>query len=111
MKEGHTVDELSRLIRPCIGLTNGDAQAAAKLYDSIIENLEKRAPTNEAENMQRKALDATCKYAEKKHRQRAMTIAEPEMHLHITEGQMKEYGSQQHRLSWNSKKEMEYIRR
>ena len=78
MKEGHTVDELSRLIRPCIGLTKGDAQAAAKLYDSIIENLKKEHPRMKPENMQRKALDATCKYAEKKHRQRAMTIAQTE---------------------------------
>lgn len=78
MKEGHTVDELSRLIRPCIGLTKGDAQAAAKLYDSIIENLKKEHPRMKPENMQRKALDATCKYAERKHRQRAMTIAQTE---------------------------------
>lgn len=78
MKEGHTVDELSRLIRPCIGLTKGDAQAAVKLYDSIIENLKKEHPRMKPENMQRKALDATCKYAERKHRQRAMTIAQTE---------------------------------
>lgn len=78
MKEGHTVDELSRLIRPCIGLTKGDAQAAVKLYDSIIENLKKEHPRMKPESIQRKALDATCKYAERKHRQRAMTIAQTE---------------------------------
>jgi len=78
MRDGHTVDELSRLIRPCIGLTERDTRAAARLYDSIIETLKKEHPRMKPENMQRKALDATCKYAERKHRQRAMTIARTE---------------------------------
>ena len=30
MRESHTVDELARLIRPCIGLTEGDARAYAR---------------------------------------------------------------------------------
>lgn len=78
MREQHTVDELSRFIRPCIGLTKGDAKAVAKLYDSIIENLKKEHPRMKPESMQKKALDAACKYAERKHRQRAMTIARTE---------------------------------
>lgn len=78
MRDGHTVDELSRLIRPCIGLTERDAKAAAKLYDSIVETLKKDHPRMKPESIQKKALDATCKYAERKHRQRAMTIAQTE---------------------------------
>lgn len=78
MREQHTVNELSRFIRPCIGLTKGDAKAVAKLYDSIIENLKKEHPRMKPESMQKKALDAACKYAERKHRQRAMTIARTE---------------------------------
>lgn len=78
MKDGHTVDELSRLIRPCIGLTEGDAKAAARLYDSIVENLKKEHPRMKPESIRRKALDATAKYAERKHRQRALTIAQTE---------------------------------
>lgn len=78
MKERHTVDELSRLIRPCIGLTKGDAKAASRLYDSIVENLKKEHPRMKPESIRKKALDATQKYAERKHRERAMTIAQTE---------------------------------
>ncbi len=78
MREGHTVDELARLIRPCIGLTEGDAKAAARLYDSIAANLRKEHPRMKPESVRRKALDATQKYAERKHRARAMTIAQTE---------------------------------
>lgn len=78
MKERHTVDELSRLIRPCIGLTKGDAKAASRLYDSIVENLKKEHPRMKPESIRKKALDATRKYAERKHRERAMTITQTE---------------------------------
>ena len=78
MRDGHTVDELSRLVRPCIGLTEGDAKAATRLYDSIVANLRQEHPRMKPESIRRKALDATQKYAERKHRQRAMTIAQTE---------------------------------
>lgn len=78
MKDSHTVDELSRLIRPCIGLTEGDTKAAARLYDSIVANLKKEHPRMKPESIRKKALDATQKYAERKHRERAMTIAQTE---------------------------------
>ena len=78
MKDGHTVDELSRLIRPCIGLTESDAKAAVRFYDNIVANLRKDHPRMKLENIRRKALDAAQKYAERKHRARAMTIAQTE---------------------------------
>lgn len=78
MRDGHTVDELARLIRPCIGLTAGDAKAASKLYDSIVGNMKKEHPRMKPESIKRKALDATQKYAERKHRYRAFTIAQTE---------------------------------
>lgn len=78
MRDAHTVDELSRLIRPCIGLTEGNAKAAARFYDNIVANLRKEHPRMKPESIRRKALDATQKYAERKHRQRAMTIAQTE---------------------------------
>lgn len=78
MRDGHTVDELSRLIRPCIGLTEGDAKAATRFYDNIVATLKKEHPRMKTENIRKKALDATSKYAERKHRQRAMTIAQTE---------------------------------
>lgn len=78
VRDGHTVDELSRLIRPCIGLTEGDAKAAVRFYDNLVATLKKEHPRMKPESIRRKALDATQKYAERKHRQRAMTIAQTE---------------------------------
>lgn len=78
MRDGHTVDELARLIRPCIGLTERDAKAASRLYDNIVENMKKEHPRMKPESIKRKALDATQKYAERKLRQRAYTIAQTE---------------------------------
>lgn len=78
MIEGHTVDELARMIRPCIGLTEGQAKANARYYDSIVANLKKEHPRMKPESIQKKAQDAAAKYAERQHRQRAMTIAQTE---------------------------------
>lgn len=78
MRDSHTVDELARMIRPCIGLTEGQAKANAKYYDSIVANLKKEHPRMKKESIQRRARDAAQKYAERQHRQRAMTIAQTE---------------------------------
>lgn len=75
----HTVDELARLIRPCIGLTDGDSKATLRYYDSIARTLREDHPRMKPESVRRKALDAAAKYAEKKHRARAFTIAQTEM--------------------------------
>jgi hypothetical protein len=78
MRDTHTVDELSRMIRPCIGLTKGQVQSNVKLYDHIISSYRKEHPKMKMDAIKRKALDATLKYAERQHRERAMTIAETE---------------------------------
>ena len=78
MKDSHTVDELARLIRPCIGLTEGQAKANARYYDNIVANLRKEHPRMKPESIRKKALDAAQKYAERQHRERAMTIAQTE---------------------------------
>ena len=78
MRDGHTVDELARMIRPCIGLTAGQAAANARYYDSIVETLKKEHPKMKAESMRKKAREAAQKYAEKQHRERAFTIAQTE---------------------------------
>lgn len=78
MRESHTVDELARLIRPCIGLTEGDARANARYYDNIVATMRKEHPRMKIESIRRKALDAAQKYAEKQHRARAFTIAQTE---------------------------------
>lgn len=78
MLDGHTVDELSRMIRPCIGLTEGQARANARYYDNIVETLRKEHPRMKDESVQAKAREAAMKYAERQHRYRAMTIAQTE---------------------------------
>lgn len=78
MREGHTVDELARMIRPCIGLTESQAKAYARYYDSIVANLRKEHPRMKIESVRRKARDAALKYAERQHRERAFTIAQTE---------------------------------
>ena len=78
MRESHTVDELARLIRPCIGLTESDAKANARYYDNIVATMRKEHPRMKIESIRRKALDASQKYAEKQHRARAFTIAQTE---------------------------------
>lgn len=79
MIDRHTVDELARLIRPCIGLTKGQAEANARYYDSIVAQMKKDHPRMKEESIRRKAREAAAKYAEKQHRGRAMTIAQTEM--------------------------------
>lgn len=82
----HTVDELARFIRPCIGLTEGDTKAVLKLYDSVKDTLRANHPRMKPENIRKKALDAAQKYAEKKHRQRAFTIAQTELEFAYNRG-------------------------
>ena len=78
MTDSHTVDELARLIRPCIGLTEAQAKANTRYYDSIVENLKKEHPRMKKESVRKKAQDAALKYAERQHQYRAMTIAQTE---------------------------------
>lgn len=77
--ERYTVDELSRMIRPCIGLTESQTKANMRYYNNIVDNLKKEHPRMKEESVKKKALDASTKYAERQHRQRAMTIAQTEM--------------------------------
>lgn len=76
---GYTVDELSRLIRPCIGLTHKASSATLRLYDTVKETLKRDHPRMEEASVKKKALDAALKYAGRSHRSRALTIAQTEM--------------------------------
>lgn len=82
----YTVDELARVIRPCIGLTEGQAKANVKYYNSIKEKLAEEHPRMKKESIERKAREAQLKYAEKQHRQRAYTIAHTEMAFAFNKG-------------------------
>ncbi len=69
MTDTMTVDQLARAIRPCVGLTQRQAQYVKHYCDNLIEQ----------GYDQKTALDKEAAYAGKVHRQRAMTIAETEM--------------------------------
>ena len=69
LSETMTVDQLARAIRPCVGLTQRQAQAVKNYYDSMIA--QGYSPTE--------ARKKQAVYAERMHRRRAATIAQTEM--------------------------------
>lgn len=69
LSEGTTVDQLARSIRPCIGLTQRQAQATVNYYDNLIDQ----------GYSSKNALKKQAIYSERMHRQRAATIAQTEM--------------------------------
>ena len=75
----HTVDELAKMIRPCIGLTEAQAKANVRFYDNMVATLKEEHPRMSQEAVEKKAREAQLKYAEKQHRYRAHTIAQTEM--------------------------------
>ena len=83
-------DELARFIRPCIGLTKPQTQAAMKYYENIKEELTKKHPRTSPEKIEKMARDKQMKYAEKRLRERAVTIAQTERAFAY------EYGRYQH---------------
>lgn len=69
LSETMTVDQLARAIRPCVGLTQRQAQTVKNYYDSMIAQ-----GYSPAEARKKQAV-----YAERMHRRRAATIAQTEM--------------------------------
>lgn len=78
LAERMSSDELAKLIRPCIGLTQGQSSAVKKYYDSLKSNLREQHPRMKQENLEKKAMDAAAKYAARLHRDRAFVIAQTE---------------------------------
>ncbi len=108
----HTVDELARFIRPCIGLTDSDTKAALKLYDTVKATLQTNDPRMKPENIRKKALDAAQKYAEQKHRHRSFTIAQTELEFAYNRGaDQGETGRTVPRPYRKDNQEMDHIRR
>lgn len=79
IREQYTVDELAKLIRPCIGLTVSQTSTAKKFYDNALASIKTDHPRMKEEAARKKAIDRTAKYAERMHRQRAVTIAQTEL--------------------------------
>lgn len=81
-----TVDELARVIRPCIGLTARQTKANVRYYRSIKERLAKEHPRMKKESIERKAREKQLIYAAKQQRERAYTIAHTEMAFAFNKG-------------------------
>lgn len=71
--------ETARYIRPTIGLTERQAAANLKYYNSIKERLTTDHPRMKPESIERKAREAASKYAERQQQYRAETIARSEI--------------------------------
>lgn len=74
----YTVDELSRAIRPLIGLTKPQSEANLKYYTQVRDNLLANNPKMKPADAEAKAKEAAMKYAARQHRYRAYTIATTE---------------------------------
>lgn len=77
--KGESPEELSRAIRPCIGLTERQAIANANYYDHVKVQLLKDHPKMTEAAAAKKAQEAAAKYAAQQHRYRADMIAETEL--------------------------------
>lgn len=74
--ENMSVDELSRAIRPMVGLTKPQAVANMRYYEALIAN----------GMSEKKALDLSIKYAAKQHRYRGYMISRTELAFAYNEG-------------------------
>lgn len=84
--EKHSVDELSRVIRPLVGLNKPQAYANMRYYENVLNTLSDQHPRTSKEVIQRRAQEAAWKYAEKQHRERAYMIARTEMSFAYNRG-------------------------
>nr|WP_325297144.1 phage minor head protein [uncultured Dysosmobacter sp.] len=82
-----TVDELSRAIRPTIGLTAPQALANLKYYERVKSSLLDNNPTMKEATATKRAQEAAQKYAARQHRARAYTIATTELAFAYNKGQ------------------------
>ena len=79
-----TVDELSRAIRPLVGLNHMQAQANLNHYNLVKKGLMEAGMGADAAT--RRARDSSLRYAARQHRQRAYTIATTEMAFAYNKG-------------------------
>lgn len=71
--------EAARYIRPTIGLTENQAAANLRHYNSVKERLKTDHPRMKPESVEQKARTSAAKYAERQQRYRAETIARMEI--------------------------------
>lgn len=89
-----TVDEMSRLIRPLVGLNKPQAKANFDFYfkrrEDLIEHLKGTKPNAKLSTIEkeatRRARESAVRYAARQHRQRALMIAETELAFAYNKG-------------------------
>ena len=81
-----TVDELSRAIRPTVGLTKQQSLANLNHYQHVKASLLTNNQGMKQETAERMAREAAAKYAGRQHRQRAFTIATTELAFAYNKG-------------------------
>lgn len=82
-----SVDELARIIRPTIGLTEQQSLANIHYYESCKERIKKHLmekypdmkETTAEKQAARRAKESAARYAGRQHRERAQTIAQTEL--------------------------------
>ena len=88
-----TVDQLSQVIRPTIGLYKDQAVANLNYYNTVRDTLLKQNPSMRRETAEKRAREAAVKYAAKQHRYRAYMIARTELAFGYNAGEY--YGVRQ----------------
>ena len=78
--------ETARYIRPTIGLTEQQAAANQKYYNTFKEQMRENHPRMTDQSIERKAREAAGRYAAKQQRYRAETIARTEIATSYNEG-------------------------
>ena len=79
MYEKYSADELAKVIRPCVGLTDGQSRSVMRYYESLKENMREQHPRMKQSNLEEKCMNKALIYAERMHRDRAKMIAQTEM--------------------------------
>ena len=85
---GENPDEMSRAVRPCIGLTAPQAAANQRYYNHVKSTLMKENPKMAEATAAKKALEKSTQYAAEQHRYRAQVIATTEMAHAYNEGHL-----------------------
>lgn len=84
--EKFSIDELSRIIRPCVGLTVQQTKASVNYYENMKKTLAQAHPRMRKKTIEKRAREAQIKYAARLHRERAKTIAHTEMAFAFAKG-------------------------
>lgn len=77
--EKYSPDELAKLIRSCIGLTDGQSRAVLRFYDTMKSSMREQHPRMLRSNLEERCRRKALSYAGRLHRDRAETIARTEM--------------------------------